>query len=95
MFATFTDGKLTAYDYTDNHMSCEKITAFAKGEYSACLYRYEVDLITASEEDILEEGESETADFWVVFFTKGEEEPLYMKFFNSEYYSMFDAMNGI
>lgn len=95
LFATFTDGKLTAYDYTDNHMSCEKITAFAKGEYSACLYRYEVDLITASEEDILEEGESETSDLWVVFFTKGEEEPLYMKFFNSEYYSMSDAMNGI
>lgn len=74
-FETFENGKLDrAYDYTDNHMGCEKLETFTTGEYSGCLYRYEMDLVTAAETDILEAGESGVSDYWVLFFTKGEGE---------------------
>lgn len=92
---TFENGKLTAYDYTDNHMVCEKLQTFTAGEYSGCLYRYEMDLVTASETDILEADESGMSDYWVLFFTKGEGEPLYMKFFNCDYYTEEEALESI
>ncbi len=94
-FETFENGKLTGYDYTDNHMGCEKVQTFTAGEYSGCLYRYEMDLVTASETDVLETGESGVSDYWVLFFTKGEGEPLYMKFFNCDYYSKEEALESI
>lgn len=94
-FETFENGKLTAYDYTDNHMGCEKLETFTTGEYSGCLYRYEMDLVTAAETDILEAGESGVSDYWVLFFTKGEGEPLYVKFFNCDYYTEEEALESI
>lgn len=95
-FETFENGKLDrAYDYTDNHMGCEKLETFTTGEYSGCLYRYEMDLVTAAETDILEAGESGVSDYWVLFFTKGEGEPLYVKFFNCDYYTEEEALESI
>ena len=94
-FETFENGKLTVHDYTDNHMGCEMLQTFTAEEYSGCLYRYEMDLVTASETDTLETGESGVADYWVLFFTKGEDEPLYMKFFNCDYYSKEEALESI
>ena len=88
----FENGKLVRYLYTDNHMSNDFIQTFNVGEYSGCLYRYNVDLVTAAETDLLKDGESAESEYWVAFFTKGQGEPLYIKFFNCDYYSQKDAL---
>ena len=88
----FENGKLVRYLYTDNHMSNDFIQTFNVGEYSGCLYKYNVDLVTAAETDLLKDGESAESEYWVAFFTKGQGEPLYMKFFNCDYYSQKDAL---
>lgn len=92
---TFVNGDLTHYQYTDNHMSCDLMDVFHTGEYSGCLYRYKMDLITAAETDLLKDGELGESEYWVVFFTKGPGEPLYVKFFNCDYYSQNDALESI
>lgn len=92
---TFANGDLIQYQYTDNHMSCDLMTVFNAGEYSGCLYRYQMDLITAAETDLLKDGEPAESEYWVIFFTKGQGEPLYMKFFNCDYYSQEDALDSI
>lgn len=92
---TFVNGDLIEYQYMDNHMSCDLMTVFNAGEYSGCLYRYNMDLVTASEADLLKKGEPTESEYWVVFFTKGQGEPLYIKFFNCDYYTQDDALEGI
>lgn len=94
-YEKFSDGKLIEYQYTDNHMSSELITAFQNDAYSGCLYRYNMDLVTASETDLLGEGDLSEAQYWVVFFTEGEGKPLYMKFFDCNYYSRDDALKSV
>ena len=93
---TFVNGDLTQYQYIDNHMSyCDLVTVFNVGEYSGCLYKYSLDLVTGAETDLLKNGDPAEAEYWVVFFTKGQGEPLYMKFFNCDYYSQKDALESI
>lgn len=92
---TFVNGNLTRYQYIDNHMGSDVMIAFNAGEYSGCLYKYCMDLITAAETDLLKNGESGESEYWVVFFTKGQGEQLYMKFFNCGYYSQKDALESI
>lgn len=92
-FGIFSNGKLTDYQYMDNHMSCKKINNFTAGEYSACLYQYQMDLVTTPDYELLQDGESGVSQYWVIFFTKGEGEPLYIKFFNCDYYSQEEVVN--
>lgn len=94
-YEKFSNGKLIEYQYTDNHMSSELVTTFQNDAYSGCLYRYNMDLVTASETDLLSEGDLPEAQYWVVFFTEGEGQPLYMKFFDSNYYSRDDALKSV
>lgn len=94
-YEKFSDGQLIEYQYTDNHMSSELVTTFQNDAYSGCLYRYNIDLVTASETDLLGEGDLPEAQYWVVFFTEGEGQPLYMKFFDSNYYSKGDALKSV
>lgn len=94
-YEKFSDGKLMEYQYTDNHMSSELVTTFQNDAYSGCLYRYNMDLVTASETDLLGEGDLPEAQYWVVFFTEGKGQPLYMKFFDSNYYSRDDALKSV
>lgn len=49
-FETFANGNLTRYQYTDNHMGCDLMKIFNAGEYSGCLYRYNMDLVAAAAE---------------------------------------------
>lgn len=93
-YETFSNGKLMEYRYTDNHMSSKFIAAFQNDEYSGCLYQYNVDLMTASEADLSGE-KTAGAGYWVIFFTKGEGETLYMKFFNCSQYAADDALRSI
>lgn len=76
-------------------MSCERITDFTVGEYSGCLYQYEMDLFTAAEAELLKEENPEKSQYWVAFFTKGHEKPIYMKFFNCNYYSKEAALESV
>ena len=94
-FEIFENGILVEYYYLGNHMSCDLLKVFNAGEYSGCLYRYNLDLVTAAEMDLLKDGEIAKSEYWVVFFTKGQGEPLYMKFFNCDYYSQKDALESI
>lgn len=92
---TFADGELIEYRYANNHMNYDLMTVFNASEYSGCLYKYSLDLVTAAETDLLKNGEPAESEYWVVFFTKGQGEPLYMKFFNCDYYSQKDALESI
>ena len=92
---TFANGDLIQYRYANNHMNYDLMTVFNAGEYSGCLYKYSLDLVTAAETELLKDGEPAESEYWVVFFTKGQGEPLYMKFFNCDYYSQKDALESI
>lgn len=94
LFAVFENGLLTSYNYMDNHMGCELLKTFQAGDYSGCLYQYQMDLFTISEMEGLETEESLESAYWVTFFTKGQGEPLYMKFFNCEYYTKEEAVES-
>lgn len=92
---TFENGKLVQYQCMGNHVSYDLVQVFHTSEYSGCLYKYNMDLVTASETDLLKDGESGEAEHWVAFFTRGPGEPLYMKFFNCDYYSQEDALESV
>lgn len=91
----FVDGKLTDYDWLDNHSTKEKISCFTVGGYTCCMYKYTFDLVTATEIDLLQPGESSTSEYWVVFYTEGEGKPLYLKYFNCKYFTSEKAMESI
>lgn len=91
---TFTEGKLTEYRWLDNHSDCKKIVSFSVGNYSCCLYQYSFDLFTAPE---LEGNPDENpiSKYWVVFYTEGEEKPLYIKYYNCDFFTQEQAMESI
>lgn len=97
----FENGVLKEYHDADNHMTNEKIEEFSFGNYTGCLYAYELDLFTAAEEyEAMEKGEIEESDprtmkHWVAFYTKGEGEPLYMQFFNCDYFTKEEVLVNV
>lgn len=97
----FENGVLKEYHDVDNHMTNEKIEEFSFGNYTGCLYTYELDLFTAAEEyEAMEKGKIEESDLrimkhWVAFYTKGEGEPLYMQFFNCDYFTKEEVLVNI
>lgn len=97
----FENGKLTGYYDTDNHMSNEKIEEFSFGNYTGCLYMYELDLFSAAEEyEAMEkgeivEGDPRTIKHWVAFYTEGEGETLYMQFYNCDYFTKEEALENV
>ncbi|MCR4896764.1 MAG: hypothetical protein K5891_08340 [Lachnospiraceae bacterium] len=90
---TFADGILTDYHWVDNHTLAEKVDDFVLGENSCVLYRYSFDLYTATQTESLPAGTPLTTEYWVLFFTRGEERPLYVKYFNCEYYAEDQVRN--
>lgn len=94
LFAVFENGLLTSYNYMDNHMGCELLQTFQAGDYSGCLYQYRMDLFTIPEAELLETEKPLESAYWVAFLTKGQGEPLYMKFFNCEYYTKEEAVQS-
>lgn len=97
----FENGKLTEYYDTDNHMTNEKIEEFSFGNYTGCLYMYELDLFSAAEEyeamekGEIEEGDPRTIKHWVAFYTEGEGEPLYMQFYNCDYFTKEESLENV
>ena len=92
---TFESGKLIGYDWLDNHSGCSKLAVFCVGPYSCCLYQYQFDLFTAPQMTELTEETKQFSEYWVVFYTKGEGKPLYLKFFNCDYFTQQQAMDNI
>ena len=97
----FENGKLTGYYDTDNHMTNEKIEEFSFGNYTGCLYMYELDLFSAAQEyEAMEkgeivEGDPRTIKHWVAFYTEGEGETLYMQFYNCDYFTKEEALENV
>ncbi len=91
---TFVDGKLISYNWLDNHSECHYIMPFSVGEYSCCLYQYSFDLLTVPDIEKYPDAKS-TAEHWVIFYTEGEGKPLYIKYFNCDYYTQEQAMENI
>lgn len=91
---TFRDGKLVAYNWVDNHSICRNIIPFSAGEYSCCLYQYSFDLFTAPDLELNPDVDP-TSEYWVVFYTEGEGRPLYIKYFNCDYFSYEQALENI
>lgn len=87
---TFDNGKLVAYDILGNYFGYDKVLEFETKELSGCLYRYRLDISVGSEK-----GAVSTAEYLVAFFTGGEGEPLYMRFFNCDYYSQEDVFSSL
>lgn len=91
---TFKDGKLIAYDWLDNHSSCQAIKTFTVDEYSCCLYQYSFGLFTAPDLEKYPVNDPNSR-YWVIFYTEGEGKPLYIKYFNSDYFTQEQAMENI
>lgn len=91
---TFYNGKLIAYDQWGNHMAYEKIMPFSVGGYTCCLYQYSFELFTAPELEQYPDVDI-ASNYWVVFYTEGEGKPLYIKYFNCDYFTKEQAMENI
>ena len=91
---TFVNGKLIAYNWLDNHSDYRYIMPFSVGGYSCCLYQYSFDLFTAPDLEMYPDADP-TSEYWVVFYTEGEGKPLYIKFFNCDYFTQEQAMENI
>lgn len=91
---TFADGKLIAYDWLDNHSERSSIMNFSVGEYSCCLYQYSFDLFTSPDLEKYPDADP-TSEYWVIFYTEGEGKPLFIKYFNSDYFTREHAMETI
>jgi len=91
---TFYNGKLIAYDQWGNHMAYEKIMPFSVGGYTCCLYQYSFELFTAPELEQYPDVDI-ASNYWVVFFTEGEGKPLYIKYYNCDYFTQEQAMENI
>lgn len=91
---TFADGKLIEYRWLDNHSDCQKIVSFSAGNFSCCLYQYSFDLFTVPELEQYPDADP-TSEYWVIFYTEGEGKPLYIKYFNCDYFTQEQAMETI
>lgn len=91
---TFYNGKLIAYDQWGNHMAYEKIMPFSVGGYTCCLYQYSFELFTAPELEQYPDVDI-ASNYWVVFYTEGEGKPLYIKYYNCDYFTQEQAMENI
>ncbi len=91
---TFADGKLIAYDWLDNHSERSSIMNFSVGEYSCCLYQYSFDLFTSPDLEKYPDADP-TSEYWVIFYTEGEGKPLFVKYFNCDYFTREHAMEKI
>lgn len=85
----FADGRLTEYQYHGNHMSSEKVMEFTTSRFGGCLYEYELELFTATETSY------GTSRYWVAFFTEGPGKPVYMMYFNRDYFSREEVLKNI
>lgn len=86
--ATVDDGKLKAYDCIDNHMSAEFVKSFEAGGYSACLYKYSIDLFTVAEAEASQINSNEMSiEYWVLFFTDDTGSQIDMMYFNTDYFT--------
>lgn len=93
-WTTFANGKLIAYNWWDNHMVYENIIPFSVGGYTCCLYQCSFDLFTSAELEYYPDADI-VSDYWVVFYTEGEGKPLYIKYFNCDYFTQEQAMENI
>lgn len=91
----FEDGRLVECTWVDNHTATRKIDDFTFDDYSAVVYQYCFDLYTAPELMEKEDDSPECSNYWVIFYTKGEGETLYFKFFNCDYFTEEEAKNSV
>jgi hypothetical protein len=94
-YAVFSDGNLVGYNYVGNHMDAEFVKKIQTSDYSGCLYKYHIDLFTASEaadESILSEDET-TIAYYVLFFTNGDN--IYMEYFNCDYFTENEVIDTL
>ena len=91
----FEDGKLVECTWWDNHSGPEKIADFTYGDYSYVMYKNTFDLFVGPEVDEVPVGTPLTSSYWVIFYTKGEGETLYFKFFNCDYFTEEEAKDSV
>ncbi|MCQ2539331.1 MAG: hypothetical protein MJ114_02665, partial [Acetatifactor sp.] len=61
---------------------------------TCCLYQYSFDLFTAADLEKHPDVDP-TSEYWVIFYTEGEGKPLYIKYFNCDYFTREQAIESI
>lgn len=84
-------GVIKDYAWLDNHSERSEPTYMSFYKYYGVKYRYSFDLFTAVEVQSLSADVPVTSEYWVVFYTMGKNQPLYVLFLNCDYFSEMDA----
>ena len=77
-----------------NHIEQKFLENFENDDFYGLLYEYDFEIFTASEsgEAGIENYDDMLSKYWVTFFSAGADEPVYMLFFNQDYFSKQQAL---
>lgn len=86
--------RLTEVRLSGNHMDHDFLESFENDDFYGLLYEYDFEIFTASESEEagIENYDDMLSKYWVTFISAGADEPVYMLFFNQDYFSKQEAL---
>ena len=86
--------RLTEVRLSGNHMEQKFLENFENDDFYGLLYEYDFEIFTASESEEagIENYDDMLSKYWVTFLSAGADEPVYMLFFNQDYFSKQEAL---
>ena len=86
--------RLTEERLSGNHIEQKFLENFENDDFYGLLYEYDFEIFTASEsgEAGIENYDDMLSKYWVTFLSAGADEPVYMLFFNQDYFSKQQAL---
>ncbi len=87
--------KLAEVTISGNHMDKSFLESFETDNFSGLFYEYDFEIFTASESEEagIKNYDDMVTKYWVAFLSAGEEEPVYMVFFNQDCFNKEQALS--
>ena len=87
--------KLAEVTISGNHMDKSFLESFETDNFSGLFYEYDFEIFTASESEEagIKNYDDMVTKYWVAFLSAGEEEPVYMIFFNQDCFNKDEALS--
>ena len=87
--------KLAEVTISGNHMDKSFLQSFETDDFSGLFYEYDFEIFTASESEEagIKNYDDMVTKYWVAFLSAGEEEPVYMVFFNQDCFNKEQALS--
>ena len=86
--------RLTEVGLYGNHMERNFLESLENDDFYGLLYEYDFETFTASESEEagIKNYEDTLSKYWVAFLSSGKDEPVYMLFFNQNYFTKDEAL---